>query len=90
MEIYTTILCVIMKIKIQSEMTLSQLRQCIYEQLLDLEDRYAVRHARSVTIYMTLTNGFGDEVCCRDGRGKEVTTVHSDGPYPSAADSYDI
>lgn len=79
-----------MKIKIQGEMTLSQLRQCIYEQLLSLEDKYAVRHARSVTIYMTPTNGFGDEVCCRDGRGDEVTTVRCDGPYSAAADHYEI
>ena len=43
-----------MKIKIKGEMTLAQLRQCIYEQFVELEDRYAIRHARSVTIYMTL------------------------------------
>lgn len=79
-----------MKIKIQGEMTLSQLRQCIYEQLLSLEDKYAVRHARSVSIYMTPTNGFGDEVCCLDGRGDEVTTIQSGGAYPSAAEHYDI
>ncbi len=79
-----------MKIKIRGEMTLAQLQQCIYEQFVELEDRYAVRHARGVTIYMTPTNGFGDEVWCRDGRGEQVETLLSEGPYSCAADSYDI
>ena len=79
-----------MKIKIPKEMTLAQLRQCIYEQLSELEDRFAVRHARSITIYMTPTNGFGDEVICRDGRGDTVSTIHSDGPYCSAAEEFDL
>ncbi len=79
-----------MKIKIKGEMTLAQLRQCIYEQLNQIEDQYAVRHARSVTIYMTPTNGFGDEARCRDGRGENVSTIFTEGPYSCAADSYDI
>ena len=76
-----------MKIKITGEMTLAELRQCIYEQLIDIEDRYAVRHARSATLYMTTTNGFGDEVRCRDSRGEDISTIRS-GPYPCAAKSY--
>ena len=79
-----------MKIKIKGELTLAQARQCLFEQLLDLEDRFAVRHARSITLYMTPTNGFGDEVYCRDGRGETISTIRSEGPYPAAADSYDI
>lgn len=79
-----------MKIKISGEMTLAQLRQCIFEQFLELEDTYAVRHARGATIYMTFTNGFGDEVRCRDARGEDVSTIRSDGAYPCAADRYDL
>lgn len=79
-----------MKIRIHGEMTLSQLRQCIHEQLHQLEERFAVRHARSVTLYITPTNGLGDEVICRDGRGEAVETMRSEGPYPSAAEEYDI
>jgi len=71
-------------------MTLAQIRQCIYEQFHELEDRYAVRHGRGVTIYITPTNGFGDEVSCRDGRGERVETMLSEGPYSCAADSYEI
>ena len=79
-----------MKIKIKGELSLAQARQCIFEQLLEIEDRFALRHARSITLYMTPTNGFGDEVSCRDGRGEEISTIRSEGPYPSAAESYDI
>ncbi|MCB2062379.1 MAG: hypothetical protein KDE25_02790 [Novosphingobium sp.] len=79
-----------MRIKIKGEMTLTQLRQCIYEQFLEIEDRFCVRHARGVSIYLTPTDGHGEEVRCRDGRGDPVDTMFSDGPYPCAADSYDI
>jgi len=79
-----------MKIKVKGELTLAQLRQCLFEQLYEIEERFAVRHARSITLYMTPTNGFGDEVCCRDGRGEEVSTIRSEGPYTTAAESYDV
>jgi len=78
-----------MKIIIKGEMTLAQLQQCIYEQFHSLEENYAVRHSRDVTLYITFTNGTGNVVTCRDGRGEEVTSVNSNGPYSSAADHYD-
>ena len=79
-----------MKIKIKGEMTLAQLRQCLFEQLHEMEERFNVRHVRDVTLYITPTNGLGGEVYCRDGLGQEVSTLYSKGPYRSVADHYDI
>lgn len=78
-----------MKITIRREMRIPQLIQSIYEQLTRLEDRYAVRFARNTTIYLTFTNGFGNEVRCIDSRGSDINEVVSDGPYPCAADKLD-
>lgn len=76
-----------MKITIKRELTIPQLKQSIFEQLNRLEDRFAVRHARNTTIYLSFTNGFGNEVRCIDSRGSDVNEVTLDGPYPCAADS---
>jgi|TARA_R110000782_G_scaffold266470_1_gene360902 hypothetical protein len=79
-----------MKIKITGEMTIPALRQAIFEQTQQMEDRFAVRYVRDITIYVTPTNGFGDEVLCRDPLGTEIKTLHSGGPYRSAARDYEI
>lgn len=79
-----------MKIRIKGEMTLYELRQCIYEQLLEVEDQFAVRHSRDATIYINPTNGFGDQVLCRNARGEEVSTLISEGPYQAAADQFEL
>ncbi len=78
-----------MKITIRRELTIYQLRQTIFEQLNRLEDRFAVRHARNTTIYLSFTNGFGNEVRCIDQRGGDVNEVHSEGPYPCAAEHFE-
>lgn len=79
-----------MKISISGEHSLRQLIQCIYEQLLEIEQTYAVNFARRVTIYLTTTDGNGNVVYCRDARGKEVFDMKADGPYSSSADHYDM
>ncbi len=79
-----------MKIKVQGELTLLQLSQAVFEQLMEVEDRFQVRHARDITLYFTPTNGFSHEVVCRDAQGKEVPVIFCHGPYRSAADDYDI
>lgn len=78
-----------MKIIIKREMSIPQLRQCLYEQLQSIEERFAVRYARNTTIYISFTNGFGNEVRCVDSRGEDVNEIRSDGPYPCAADQFD-
>ena len=79
-----------MKIKIKGEMGFAAALQCIFENFFELEELYNVRYVRGLTIYMTLTNGVGDEVHCRDGRGETITTVRSEGPYRSVAEDYEI
>jgi len=78
-----------MKISIRGEHSLRSLIQCIYEQLLEIEQTYAVNFARRVTIYMTTTDGNGNVVFCRNARGDEVFDMKTDGPYSSSADHYD-
>lgn len=79
-----------MKIKIKGEMTLADLRQCLFEQLHCMEDRFAVRHTDDVTLYLNLTNGFGDKITCKDSGGREVSTLCSQGPYLPAAIRFDL
>lgn len=79
-----------MKIKVTGEMTVPQVRQALYEQLREMEERFAIRHLRDITLYVTPTNGFGDEVLCRDEVGREITTLHCRGPYRSIIEDYDI
>ena len=79
-----------MQIKLKGEMTLAELRQELFEQLHRIEDDYAVRYAQSVTLYLTPTNGFGDEVVPRNTVGHKVDKVYSEGPYRSAADDFKL
>ena len=79
-----------MQIKIKGEMTIAELRQELFEKLHEIEDEFAVRHAQSVTLYFTPTNGFGDEVVPRNTVGHKVDKVYSDGPYRSAADDFKL
>ena len=51
-----------MQIQVKGEMTLVELRQALYEKLLDVEEDYAIRHSRGATLYINPTNGFGEEV----------------------------
>lgn len=75
-----------MKITIRRELSIPELRQSIHEQLNRLEDRFGVRYARNTTIYLSFTNGFGNEVRCRDSRGGDVNEINIRGAYPCAAD----
>jgi hypothetical protein len=79
-----------MQIKLKGEMTLAELRQELFEQLNQVEEEYAVRHARSISLYFTPTNGFGDEVVPRNSAGHKVEKVCSEGPYRSAADDFKL
>ena len=78
-----------MKIKIKGEMTISQARQALFEKLLEVEERFAVRHSVGITLYIRPSNGFGDEVTPVYPNGKEVTVLYGEGPYRSAAEQYD-
>ena len=79
-----------MKIKIKGEMAVAGIRQALFEILCSLEEDYAVRYLRDATLYVTPTNGFGDEVVPRSRNGREVNTIYSDGPYRCSADEYGL
>jgi hypothetical protein len=59
-----------MEIKVKGEMTIAEIKQALFEKLLELEDDYAVRYSRGATLYINPTNGFGDEItpCNKHGR----------------------
>ena len=78
-----------MQIRVSGEMTIHELRQAIFEKLREIEDEYFVRYSRGASVYINPTNGFGCDVVPVDRLGKPVSSVFSDGPYRSAADSYD-
>lgn len=81
---------VLVKIKIKGEMTLAQMRQALFEKLLELEDRFAVRHLKDATLYIQPTNGFGDGVTPVYANGQKVTVLYGTGPYDSAAEHYRV
>lgn len=78
-----------MKIRIKGEMTLAQVRQALFEKLLEVEERFAVRHSVGITLYIRPSNGFGDDVTPVYANGKEVTVLYGEKPYACAADQYD-
>jgi len=78
-----------MKIRIRGEMTLAQVRQALFEKIMEIEERFAVRHTVGITLYINPSNGFGDAVTPVYSNGKEVTVVYGEKPYDSAADQYD-
>jgi len=77
-----------MQIRVFGEMTIPEIRQALFEQLCQLEDKYGVRYSRGATLFVHPTNGFGDKVNPRDHAGGEVTKLNCRGPYRSAADEY--
>jgi hypothetical protein len=64
-----------MKITIHGEWTLAQIRQCIFEQLLDLEERKGIHSARGVNLYLTLTEENGRKATVTNAIGGEVRTI---------------
>ena len=67
-----------------------EINDLIFNQLHTMEDRFAVRHADDVIIYLNLTNGAGRKVTCKDGGGKDVVQLCSHGPYIPAAIRFDL
>ena len=79
-----------MEIKVKGEMSLTEIRQALFEKLHEVEDDYAVRYSRGATLYINPTNGFGDDVKPCNKHGRSVDKVYSEGPYRSAADDYKL
>ena len=79
-----------MQIKIKGEMSLLKVRRALVEQLVLVEEKYGVRHSWDATLYIRPTNGFGDDVAPRHRNGEPVEKIYCTGPYPAAADQYQI
>ena len=75
-----------MEVRIKGQMTIADIRQALFEQLHDLETKYAVQFSRGATLYINPTNAFGEDVAPRTPGGYELKTLYSTGPYRSAAD----
>lgn len=79
-----------MQITIKGELTLAEIRQALFEQLHDLEDRYAISHSLGATLYVNPTNSVGDAVVPHHQDGRALQKLHCNGPYKSAADDLKV
>ncbi len=79
-----------MQIKVKGEMSIPALRQAIFEALADIEEQHGVRYSLDATLYITPSNGFGDEVSPRYPNGQVITKLYAKGPYVSAASRYNL
>jgi hypothetical protein len=75
-----------MEVRIRGQMTIADIRQALFEQLHELEIKYAVQFSRGATLYINATNAFGEDVTPRMSGGHELKTLYGTGPYRSAAD----
>jgi hypothetical protein len=73
-----------MEINVRGEMTITEIKQALFEKLCELEEEHAVRYSRGATLFINPTNGFGDDV------KPSVRKLYSKGPYRSAADEYKL
>ena len=54
-----------MEVRIRGQMTIADIRQTLFEQLHELETKYAVQYTCGATLYINPTNAFGDDVAPR-------------------------
>lgn len=71
-------------------MTLSQLRQALYEKFKELEDDYGGQYFKGATLYVNPTNELGEDIVLRNKHGQPVNKLLSNGPYKSAAEEFKI
>jgi hypothetical protein len=51
-----------MEVRIRGQMTIADIRQALFEQLHELETKYAVQFSRGATLYINPTNVTEDSV----------------------------
>lgn len=78
-----------MQIQINGELKISELRQALYEKLIELEDDLAVHFSRGATLYVNPTDGLGQPVVPHR-HGRVVDKMICQGPYRSAADDFKV
>ena len=54
-----------MEVRIRGQMTIADIRRALFEQLHELETKYAVQFSRGATLYINPTNAFGEDVTPR-------------------------
>lgn len=79
-----------MQITIRGELTMAQLRQAIFEQLVELESVHALAFSQGATLYVNPSDGRGSPVELKAKDGRKLSKLFSDGPYRSAAEDYKI
>ncbi len=79
-----------MQITIRGELNIAQLRQALFEKLLELEDEFAVAYCLGATLYVNPSDGEGGPVEPRTRDGRKLTKLFSNGPYRSTAEDYKI
>lgn len=78
-----------MQIIIKGDMTMIQLRQALYEKIMELEE-FGIERFKGATLYVNPTNEFGEDVVLRNKYGQPVNKLFSHGPYRSCAEDYKI
>ena len=69
-----------MEVRIRGQMTIADIRQALFEQLHELEIKYAVQFSRGAMLYINPTNAIGDDVPPRMSGGHELKTLYNTGP----------
>ena len=54
-----------MEVRIKGQMTIADIRQALFEQLHELETKYAVQYSGGATLYINPANAFGEDVTPR-------------------------
>ena len=74
-----------MKIEINGEWTLAQIRQCLFEHLLKIEEQHGIESARSVSLYFTPTDARGRNTACLNAIGGKIDVISIRDPskYPA-------
>ncbi|WP_457811917.1 hypothetical protein [Sinorhizobium meliloti] len=76
-------------IRVQGEMTLVEMRQAIWEALVECEDDLAVMRTRNASLFIHPTNEKGENVTVRNAFGVVVSRIVKKA-YRSAAGEYKI
>src|ERR1700738_2242203 len=61
-----------MEVRIKGQMTIADIRQALFDQLHEIETKYAVQYSRGATLYINPTNAFGEDVTPRMPGGHEL------------------
>lgn len=64
--------------------------QALFEKLNEIEDEFAIQHAKGIRLYFDPVDELGEEVILKNKSGRRVDKILSKGPYKSAAEEFQI